>query len=134
MTKTGGEPDVTGLLRAWSAGDSVAGEQAIATGQLSTSIEAIISQRLALARDGSRRAAVEILRGGPVTAKFIQEHRLHELSDYIGTGEGGMQRFDTHLVALYNEGVLSGTEAMRLATNPEAVALGLRGIRRTQAG
>jgi RNA polymerase sigma factor (TIGR02999 family) len=31
VTKTGIEPDVTGLLRAWSAGDSVAGEQAIAT-------------------------------------------------------------------------------------------------------
>jgi hypothetical protein len=40
-----------------------------------------------------------------------------------------MQRFDQHLVDMYNQKVLTGTEAMRLATNTEAVALGLRGIR-----
>jgi len=105
-------------------------ERKIATSQLAGSLEAVISQRLAATLDGSRRPAMEILRGGPVTSKYIMENRLGELSDYIGSREGGMQRFDQHLLDLYKQKVVSGTEAMRLATNPEAVALGLRGISR----
>jgi twitching motility protein PilT len=104
-------------------------ERSIATSQLAGALQAVISQRLAVTRDGNRRPAMEVLRGGPVTSKFIQENRLGELSDYIGTREIGMQRFDQHLIDLYNQKIISGTEALRLATNPEAVALGLRGIR-----
>jgi twitching motility protein PilT len=104
-------------------------ERKIATSQLAGSLEAVISQRLAVTLDGSRRPAMEILRGGPVTSKFILENKLGDLSDYISTREGGMQRFDQHLLDLYKEKIISGTEAMRLATNTEAVALGLRGIR-----
>jgi len=103
-------------------------ERKIATSQLAYSLEAIISQRLAVTRDGNRRAVMEVLRGGPVTTKFILENKLNELSDYIASREGGMQKFDQHLVDLYNQKIISGTEAMRLATNPESVALGLRGI------
>ena len=75
---------------------------------------------------------MEILRGGPVTSKLIADNKLGDLSDYIASREGGMQRFDQHLLELYNQKLISGTEAMKHATNPEAVALGLRGIR--QAG
>jgi twitching motility protein PilT len=103
-------------------------ERKIATSQLAYSLEAIISQRLAVARDGKLRAVMEILRGGPVTTKYILDNKLNELSDYISSRDGGMQRFDQHLVDLYNKKIISGTEAMRLATNSEAVALGLRGI------
>jgi twitching motility protein PilT len=104
-------------------------ERSIATSQLALSLQAVISQRLAVTRDGNGRcAAMEILRGGPVTAKFIMENRIGELSDYIATRESGMQRFDQHLLELYHQKVISGTEALRLATNPEAVAMGMRGI------
>jgi twitching motility protein PilT len=104
-------------------------ERKIATSQLAGSLEAVISQRLAVTRDGNRRPAMEILRGGPVTSKYILENRLSDLADFISTREGGMQRFDQHLLDLYHQKVISGTEAMRLATNTEAVALGMRGIR-----
>jgi twitching motility protein PilT len=104
-------------------------ERSIATAQLASALEAVISQRLAVTADGSRRPAMEILRGGPVTARYIAENRLGELSDYIATRERGMQRFDQHLIDLYEQKAISGTEAMRLATNPEAVGMGLRGIR-----
>ncbi len=103
-------------------------ERKIATSQLAGSLEAVISQRLAVTRDGNRRPAMEILRGGPVTSKYIMDNRLADLADYIGNREGGMQRFDQHLLDLYHQKVISGTEAMRLATNTEAVALGMRGI------
>jgi twitching motility protein PilT len=104
-------------------------ERKIATSQLASALEAVISQRLAVTREGSRRPVMEILRGGPVTSKLIQDNKLADLSDYISSREGGMQRFDQHLLELYNQKVISGTEAMKHATNPEAVALGLRGIR-----
>src|SRR5437667_7169936 len=43
--------------------------------QLAGNLEAIISQRLLICRDASRRPATEILRGGPVPSKFIREGR-----------------------------------------------------------
>jgi twitching motility protein PilT len=103
-------------------------ERSIATSQLASSLLAVISQRLAVTREGGRHAAMEILRGGPVTSKYITENRLGELYDYMSTREGGMQKFDQHLLDLYHQKIISGTEALRLASNPEAVALGMRGI------
>ena len=40
-------------------------ERSIATSQLAGALQAVISQRLAVTRDGGRRPAMEILRGGP---------------------------------------------------------------------
>ncbi len=39
-----------------------------------------------------------------------------------------MQLFDQHLTELSNRGQITGTEARRLSTNPDAVALALRGM------
>jgi twitching motility protein PilT len=109
-------------------------EHKLLLSQLAGSVEAIISQRLLATRDGKRRPAVEILRGSAVTQKFILESRLAELSDYIATGESGMQTFDQHLLKLYREQVISGTDALRYATNPGALAMAMRGIMGTSAG
>jgi twitching motility protein PilT len=106
-------------------------ERRIATSQLATALEGVLSQRLAVTRDGPRRPVMEILRGGPVTSKLIADNKLGDLSDYIASRERGMQRFDQHLLELYNQKLISGTEAMKHATHPEAVALGLRGIRQS---
>ena len=103
-------------------------EHKLLLSQLAGSIEAIISQRLVPTRDGKRRPAVEILRGSAVTQKLILENRLVELSDYIATGESGMQTFDQHLIKLYRENLISGTEALRQATNPGQLSMALRGI------
>ena len=62
--------------------------------------------------------AMEILRGGPVTSKYIMENRLSDLSDYIGSREGGMQRFDQHLLDLYHQKIISGTEAFGCRPTP----------------
>ncbi len=98
--------------------------------QLATSIEAVVSQRFARAADGSRRPAVEILRGTPVTEKFILEKKLAAMNQYMANGEAGMQTFDQHLLALYRDKIISGPEALRTASNPEALAMAIRGIRR----
>ena len=99
--------------------------------QLAGSIEAIISQRLVAASEGGRRPAVEILRGSPVTEKYLLENKLGALSEYIQTGDSNMQSFDQHLLSMYQEQIISGTDALRWASNPESLAMSFRGITRT---
>lgn len=97
---------------------------------LANNLEAVISQRLARTLDGKARIpVVEILRNIPVVRKILLDHQPEKLPAAIATGESGMQLFDQHLAELYRADVISGTEAMRLATNPEAVALAKRNIR-----
>ena len=103
-------------------------EHELALMQLANNLEAVISQRLARRRDKGRIAVVEILRDSPVIRKLIREGRVTSLPQAIANQEQGMQLFDQHLAELYNHQLISGTEALRLATNPEAVGLAMRGI------
>jgi twitching motility protein PilT len=96
--------------------------------QLAGNLEAIISQRLVICRDGSRRPATEILRGGPVPTKYILEGRALELGDYIRSAGGGQQTFDQDLLALHHQQLISHDEALKNATNREALSMALRGI------
>ena len=98
--------------------------------QLETNLEAVISQRLAKARQGGRLPVVEIMRATPMVRKLIGEGRMEKLPQAIANRDAGMQLFDQHLAELYNSQQISGTEALRLASNPEAVAAAMRGITR----
>lgn len=109
-------------------------EKRAVTAQLAEAMTGIIAQKLAATKDGKRRPAVEILRGGQYTTRCILENRWSDLSSYIGSRQGGMQQLEQHLLELYQAGVISGTEAMKLATNPETVAEGLRAMRRAAGG
>jgi twitching motility protein PilT len=109
-------------------------EKRLVTSQLAEAVVGIIAQKLATTKDGQRRPVVEVLRGGQYSTRCILENRWNDLSSYLASRQGGMQQFEQHLLELYQAGVLSGTEAMKLATNPEAVAEGLRMMRRTAAG
>ncbi|MHC4265425.1 MAG: type IV pilus twitching motility protein PilT [Planctomycetota bacterium] len=107
-------------------------EHKLLLSQLAGSIEAIISQRLLTTLDGGRRPAIEILRGSGVTEKFIMENNLEELRSYMEKGEAGMQSFDQHILQIFNENehrTISGTEAMRWSSSPEALAMAMRGIK-----
>ena len=109
-------------------------EKRLVTAQLAEAVVAILAQKLAATKDGKRRPVVEILRGGQYTTRCILENRWTDLNSYLGSRQGGMQQFEQHLLELYQAGVISGTEAMKLATNPEAVAEGMRIMCRTAAG
>jgi twitching motility protein PilT len=104
-------------------------EREIAVSQLATTLEGVVAQRLARTRDGKFRPAVELLRGGVNVSKSILENRFKDLSYHLEGRQGGMQSLDQHLLELHQSGVISGTETMRLATNPEAVGMGLRALR-----
>ena len=101
--------------------------------QLAGNLEAIISQRLVICRDGSRRPAVEILRGGPVPTKYILEGRALELGDYIKSAGNGQQNFDQDLLALHRQELISTAEALQNATNREALTMALRGIKSSKS-
>jgi Tfp pilus assembly pilus retraction ATPase PilT len=100
--------------------------------QLSTNLEAVVSQRLAKLREGGRIPVVEIMRASPIVRKAVLEGRATSLPTAIANRESGMQLFDQHLADLYNEGKISTTEALRLATNPEALTAAMRGISRAE--
>jgi twitching motility protein PilT len=105
-----------------------------AVSQLAGSLEGVIAQRLAKTRDGKLRPAVEVLRGGVNTSKPILQHRLKDLTYIIEGRQGGMQSLDQSLIELHQAGAISGTEAMRLASNPETMGAGLRSPRPAPAG
>jgi twitching motility protein PilT len=106
-------------------------EHKLLLSQLAHSLEAIISQRLVLLRDegAGRRPAVEILRGGPVTEKYIMEDKLTQLTEFIESGQSGMQSFDQHLLQMYSDRLIAGKEALKHANRPEALATAMRGIK-----
>jgi twitching motility protein PilT len=105
-----------------------AGERELLQLQLATNLAAVISQRLAKRKAGGRIPVVEIMRDTPVIRKAILDGRVSSLPQAIANRDSGMQLFDQYLAELYNRGEISGTEALRLASNPEAVALAMKGI------
>ncbi len=104
-------------------------ERQTAISQLATALDGVIAQRLAKTRDGKLRPAVEVFRGAADASASILENRLKDLNYHITSRKGGMQSLDQHLIELNQSGVISGTETMRLATNPEVVGVGLRAQR-----
>lgn len=91
-------------------------------------LDAIVALRLANTREGGRRAVIEVLRGTPLIKRSILDNRIGDIPSYMTGREWGMQTFDQHLQELYKQKVIGGTEAMRLADNPEAVGAVLRGM------
>jgi twitching motility protein PilT len=100
--------------------------QPIARQQLAASLVGVVSQRLAVSKGGERWPVVEVLRGDAVVAKYILENRIGDLADYVATAGRGMMTFDMHLLQLYQEGTLTGTQALAIASNAEALALEMR--------
>ena len=100
---------------------------------MAAALEGVIAQQLAKTRDGTFRPAVEVFRGGLNSTKPIVEGRIKDLNFFIESRQGGMQSLDQHLLELHLAGLISGTETMRLANNPEAVGVGLRAARQASA-
>ncbi|WP_158633476.1 type IV pilus twitching motility protein PilT [Tautonia sociabilis] len=101
--------------------------------RLAAALEAIVALRLAAAKAGGRRPVVEVLRGLHHTRELYLANRLDDIARLMAGQQGGMQEFDRQLLALYRAGLVSGTEALRLATDPEALGADLQANRRPAA-
>ncbi len=98
--------------------------------QLANCLKGVIGQRLVLSKDRKTRfPAVEILIGNSVVRRHLLEGKSSELRKVLEGGSYyGMRTFDQDLMRLFSEGKISDTTVLEEATNPEDVALRLKGL------
>jgi len=83
---------------------------------LSTNLQAFVSQRLIPTVDGKRCAAIEILLNSGRVADLISQGAVAEIKEVMEKSEGmGMRTFDSALYYLYKEGKISLEEALKNA-------------------
>ncbi len=107
----------------------VAEQRELQQEQLAMNLNAVVCQRLAKRRDGKGRVPVnEIMMATPLVRKYILEGEFDKLKGCVGNRESGSQSFDQHLTELFQKQIIDVSEARRLASNPDALNLALRGI------
>ncbi len=91
--------------------------------QLSSVLEAIVSQQLIPGIDGeSQVAAYEIMYMTPAIKNFIKEGKIHQISSAIQTGrKQGMQTMDDAIYELYSTGRITGEKALEYAQDSAAL-------------
>ena len=80
---------------------------------LSVTIKAIISQRLVQAKDGGRRAAVEVLLNTRHVAELIEQGEISQIKEALEKSMApGSQTFEQALMQLIQDGVITQEEAL----------------------
>ena len=102
---------------------------------LSLNIQAFVSQRLIPTVDGKRCAAIEIMLGTPLIAELILRGEIDGVKEVMTKSENiGMKTFDTALLELYQEGLISEDEAVRNSDSPNNVRLKIKFAKEAAAG
>ena len=88
--------------------------------QLSTTLQAVISQTLLMKKGGNGRvAAFEVMRCTSAIRTLIREGKTHQLSTDIQTGQQhGMQTLDNSLLNLVQKGLVEYEDALAKSSNP----------------
>lgn len=88
--------------------------------QLSMVLQAVVSQQLIPAKDGTIVPAFEIMKVNPAISNLIRESKVHQIDNAIYSGASeGMIAMDADILRLYNEGVISRENALIYASNPD---------------
>ncbi|RKX24862.1 MAG: type IV pili twitching motility protein PilT [Candidatus Zixiibacteriota bacterium] len=87
---------------------------------LANSLNGIISQQLLVRSDGTGRvAAYELLLKANSIAHLIREGKTYQIPTVIQSSrKQGMRLLDSHLKALVDAGIVSASEAVRVAVDP----------------
>ncbi|MBE9539345.1 MAG: PilT/PilU family type 4a pilus ATPase [Proteobacteria bacterium] len=94
---------------------------------LSTNIQAFVSQRLVPTTDGKRCAAIEIMLGTPMIAELILKGEFEDLKGIMEKSQNiGMKTFDSSLFDLFQEGLITEEEALKNADSPNNVRLKIK--------
>jgi twitching motility protein PilU len=94
---------------------------------LSLNLQAVISQRLVVGKDGKRLPAVEVLINTPLIRDLIRRGEVHEIKEAMDKSlQDGMQTFDQALYRLYKEGKCELEEVLRKADSRDGLALKIR--------
>ena len=103
--------------------------QSVVRERLGDTLQAIISLRLLMGKEGRRRIpAVEILRVTRSIRECIRTGRLEEIQNHMKKGRDlySMQLFDQHLLDLVSAGLVSMEAAIYASTNPEEFERSIR--------
>lgn len=88
--------------------------------QLSMVLDAVISQQLVPALDGSMVPAFEIMTVTPAIRNMIRDNKVHQIDGLIYSSTSDtMIAMDTSLLKLYQSDKISADTALMHATNPE---------------
>ncbi len=97
--------------------------------QLSSTLQAVVCQRMVTTVHGTVMPALEIMINTATVKKLLEENRLDKLAAAIETGvEDGMQNFNQALYNLVKEKKVTEKEALAKATNPQALEMNFKGI------
>lgn len=102
--------------------------------QLSLQLKYTVAQRLVPAADGKGRvAAVEIMYNSPGIAQLIRENMIKHIPNAIASGGDGMQSFNTSLVNLVKNELVTVDDAIAFSDSPEELQMNLKGIYLSQS-
>ena len=96
--------------------------------QLSLNLRAVVSQRLVPRKDHEGRvAAIEVMTVNARVSELLAKAELSQLRRELDLFiPEGMQSFDTSLLALYREGLISAEDAVRFSDNANDMRLKLK--------
>lgn len=88
--------------------------------QISMVMQAVISQQLIPALDGSEVPAFEIMFFNNAIRNLVREAKIHQIDNIIATSqEEGMVTMDNSLIKLYRDGIISRENAIIYSNNNE---------------
>ncbi|MGZ8135988.1 MAG: PilT/PilU family type 4a pilus ATPase [Methylococcaceae bacterium] len=91
---------------------------------LSLNLRAFVSQRLVPTTDGKRTAAIEVLLGTQLIRDLILKGDIHGIKEVMEKSENvGMQTFDSHLLKLFKQGIISIEDALQNSDSPNNLKL-----------
>jgi twitching motility protein PilU len=94
---------------------------------ISINLQAFVSQRLIPTIDGKRCAAIEVLLGSPMVADLILKGEFDGIKEVMQKSENmGMKTFDSSLLELFKEGLVTEEEALKNADSPNNVRLKIK--------
>ncbi len=97
---------------------------------LSVNLRAVLCQRLLpRAFGGGVVPGAEIMLRTPLVSKLIEERKLDKLTAAVENSQDeGMISFNQSLLQLVNDGAITEEDALRSASNPDALKMNLKGI------
>lgn len=91
--------------------------------QFALTVQAIVSQQLLPATDGTMVPAFEIMLANPAIRTLIREGKTHQLNNTILNGQkDGMTTMDADILRLYKEGAITRETALAYAFDHEQMA------------
>ena len=95
--------------------------------QLSMVLQAVVSQQLLPAYDGTLVPAFEVMLLNSAVRTMIRESKTHQIDTVIQSSEG-MQTMDSSILNLYTTQIISAETAVSYATNPDIMARRIKRI------